>query len=65
MTESDIIYEDGPYWVKRAVFNRSEGYEVYKVRGVASYRIAVIGYPGADGLTRCKAEIARRKVADQ
>jgi hypothetical protein len=55
---SEIVYESdcGKYWVKAADF----GFEVYITGITHSTRCAIIGYKGALGLERAKAEIDRR-----
>lgn len=58
MTESEILYQQGDYWICRA----SAGYEVYKNSGTHSVRCAVIGYPGDAGLERAKMEVNRRNA---
>ena len=60
MTERDIVHEDGDYWVLRT----ARGFEVYRARTTHSARIAVIGFPGDQGLLRAKHEIARSIEAD-
>ena len=64
MCESDILYQVGAFWVCKAPRGR-KGFEVYRdheTRGIAE-RVAVIGYPGAEGLDRAKAEVDRRNKA--
>jgi len=57
---SDIVYEQGDYWVKRV----AKGFEVYRVGVTSSVRCARIGYGGDKGLERAKSEIERRILAD-
>lgn len=57
LRESEILYENGDYWVYDA---RSKGYEVYKVGVTHSTRCAIIGYKGEEGLRRAKAECDKR-----
>lgn len=56
MKESDIVYEQGEYWVCQA----RKGFEVYRTGVTHSIRCAVIGYSGQEGFTRAIAEIDRR-----
>lgn len=56
MKESDILYENGMFWVCKA----KHGYEVYESGITHSTRRAIIGYEGADGLAKAKAEADRR-----
>jgi hypothetical protein len=56
MRESDILYENGPFWVCREHY----GFGVYKVGVTHSTRVANIGFKGDDGLQRAKAETDRR-----
>ena len=56
--ESDIAYEDGPFWVLQT----PKGFEVY-INGIThATRCARIGYKGEDGLKRAIAEVNRRKL---
>jgi hypothetical protein len=59
MTEQDVIFEKGAYWVRRAPKGRI-GLEVYKTGATASTRCAIIGFEGQKGLDRAKSEIERR-----
>ena len=66
MTESDILHENGDYWVCAEVFGsgrfkpKSNGYAVY-VNGIThATRVATIGFAGEPGLTRAIAECDRR-----
>jgi hypothetical protein len=54
---SDIVFERGDYWVKRA----AKGFEVYKIGATASTRCAIIGFEGQKGLDYAKQEIERRE----
>jgi hypothetical protein len=56
MTEQQIVFEKGAYWVRRA----AKGFEVYKVGVTHSRRCAIIGFEGQKGIDRAKAEIDRR-----
>lgn len=62
----NIVFEQGDYWVRRAVFGtgrfkpQSNGYEVMQVGTTHSKRVASIGYDGQEGLERAKAFIASR-----
>lgn len=56
MTEKDILFERGPYWIARV----PKGFEVYRIDGTHSVRVAHIGWPGRYGLDRAKEEIERR-----
>ena len=60
MRESDILYEQGPYWICR----KGKGFEVYKTGVTHSVRVASIGFEGDKGLQRAKAEIARRLASN-
>jgi len=64
MTEQDIIFEKGVYWVCRVPKGKI-GFEVYKIGITASTRCAIIGSEGQKGLDRAKAEIERRITNDQ
>jgi hypothetical protein len=64
---AEIVFEKGDYWIKRATFGRPtclaparKGFEVYRVEGTHSVRVASIGFEGDEGLRRAKAEIERR-----
>lgn len=59
MTESDILYERGPYWVRRG----PKFFEVYRVGDTHSTRVGQIGF--SFGLPRCIEEIARRIADDE
>lgn len=54
---SDVVFELGQYWV---LSKGQKGYEVYRVGATHSTRCAIIGWTGAVGLERAKAEITRR-----
>jgi hypothetical protein len=56
--ESDIVYESGAHWVLRV----KNGFEVYKNGVTHSTRCAIIGFKGAEGLERAKAECDRREA---
>jgi hypothetical protein len=58
---SEILYENGNYWVRAS---EKGGYEVYRVNLTHSVRCAIIGYKGDKGLARAKAECDRRAAAD-
>jgi hypothetical protein len=58
--ESHILYENGSYWV---MADKKGGYEVYRNTITHSERCAIIGYRGAEGLERAKAECDRRAAA--
>lgn len=59
-TESDIAFEGLRHWVART----SDGhFIVYRVEATASTRVAYIGYSGAEGLARARAECERRDRA--
>jgi len=66
MTEDDILYENGNFWVCRKQFGsgrfrpKSEGYEVYENGITHSKRVAIIGYAGEEGLKRAIAEADKR-----
>lgn len=66
MKESEILYENGPFWVKAAEFGtgrlrpKSKGYEVYKNGVTHAKRVAIIGFAGEKGLARAKAEADKR-----
>ena len=62
MTEREIIFERGPYWIKHAV--TFKGFEVYRMGATHSVRVASIGWTGTAGLDRAKQEIERRLAAD-
>lgn len=51
MTESDILYENGKYWVYAS---KKGGYEVYETGITHSVRKAIIGHKGKEGLERAK-----------
>lgn len=54
--ESDIMYENGDYWVLKV----EKGYEVYKIGVTCSTRCAIIGYKDDKGLERAIAECNKR-----
>lgn len=56
MTEADILYENGPFWVCRA----GKWFEVYRAGITHSTRVATIGYEGQRGLDRAKWEADKR-----
>ena len=56
MKESDILYENGDFWVTKG----KKGYEVYQSGVTHSVRVAVIGWEGEEGLTKARAEADRR-----
>ncbi len=62
MKECEILYENGPFWVRRGQ-QFGKGFEVYKAGATHSVRVAVIGYEGQVGLERAKAEADRRASA--
>ena len=51
-----ILYQNGDYWVTAA----AKGYEVYQNHLTHSTRCAIIGYPGAKGLSRAILECDKR-----
>lgn len=57
LTESDILYENGNYWVCASA---KGGYEVYRNGITHSTRCAIIGYKENEGLERAKAECNKR-----
>lgn len=57
MTEDDILYQNGDYWVCAAA---KSGFEVYRDGTTHSTRVAVIGYEGVRGLERAKLECDER-----
>jgi hypothetical protein len=61
MTEQDIVFESGKYWVFDA---KKKGFEVYKNGVTHSTRCAQIGWTGQVGLDRAKQEITRRQELD-
>jgi hypothetical protein len=61
MTEQDIVFESGKYWVFDA---KKKGFEVYKTGVTHSTRCAQIGWTGQVGLDRAKQEIKRRQELD-
>jgi len=63
MKTSDILYENGNFWVCRNQ-QFGKGFEVYKVNGTHSVRVAIIGFEGQYGLERAKSEADRRAVSD-
>ncbi len=69
MKESDILHENGPFWVCAAEFGsgrfkpKSKGFEVWESGITHSVRRAVIGYEGEEGIARAKAEADKRAEA--
>lgn len=61
MKVSEILYEKGEYWVKKA----KHGYEVYKTGLTVSTRCAQIGWEGGRGFQKAKEEIDRRLTQNQ
>lgn len=61
MTEKDIVFESGKYWV---FDTKKKGFEVYKSSITHSTRCASIGWTGQVGLDRAKQEIKRRQELD-
>lgn len=61
MTEQDIVFESGKYWIFDA---KKKGFEVYKNGITHSTRCASIGWTGQFGLDRAKQEIKRRQEID-
>lgn len=61
MTEQDIVFESGKYWVFDA---KKKGFEVYKTGVTHLTRCAQIGWTGQVGLDRAKQEIKRRQELD-
>jgi hypothetical protein len=61
MTEKDIVFESGKYWVFDA---KKKGFEVYKNGITHSTRCAQIGWNGQVGLDKAKQEIKRRQELD-
>ena len=59
MRESDILYQNGLFWV----CTTKRGYEVYRDNNTHAVRVASIGYPGAEGLRRAIAEADKRASA--
>lgn len=56
MKPSDILYENGDFWVCRA----GKWFEVYRSGITNSTRVATIGYEGQTGLDRAKSEADKR-----
>lgn len=56
MKESDILYENGDYYVIRVKY----GYEVYRNELTHAVRCAQIGYKAEEGMKRAIADINRR-----
>jgi hypothetical protein len=63
MTEADIVYQQGRYWIARA--SRFKGFEVYRNEGTHSVRCASIGWPNQAGLDKAKKEIEKRLTIDK
>lgn len=62
--ETEIVFEKWPFWIRRAT--EFKGFEVYRCSSTHSVRVArIIGYEGEVGLAKAKAEIDRRRVAEQ
>lgn len=59
-TISDILYENGNYWVR---MHEKGWYEVYRVGITHSVRCATIGYKGNEGLTRAITECNKRAAS--
>jgi hypothetical protein len=57
-----IIEQIDRYSIRRA--DTFTGFEVYRDEGAAAVRCARIGYPGAVGIARARAEIERRIALD-
>jgi len=57
MTEEDILYENGYYWVCKI---ENGWYEVYKNGITHATRCAVIGYQGEKGLNKAICECDKR-----
>lgn len=63
MKESDILYENGNHWVRRARFGKDgikQGYQVLENGATAARVVATIGYAGEIGLAKAQAECDRR-----
>lgn len=58
MKESDILYENGNFWVTKA--KTGKGFEVYQTGIFLSFRVARIGFEGSEGLERAKQEADKR-----
>lgn len=54
--ESDILYQNGPFWVCKA----KKGYEVYEDGVTHATRRAILGSDGPYWFERAKAEADRR-----
>lgn len=61
LKESDILYENGDYWVCKSFAKK--GYEVYRIGITNSTRCAIIGFEGEEGLKRAKAECDKRAAS--
>jgi hypothetical protein len=61
LTESDILYEKGNYWI---CMSPSGGYEVYHNTITHAERVAIIGYKGEKGFERAKLECDKRYNSD-
>lgn len=59
MRESDIMHENGRFWVAREPFKGRTIYRVYEVNGTHSRRCATIDLP-KDGLARAINECDKR-----
>ena len=55
--ESDILYENGKFWV---CVSAKKGFEVYETGITHSTRCAIIGYEGKKGLEIAKLECDKR-----
>lgn len=53
MKESDILYENGNFWICKAI-DEKKGYEVYENGITHSVRRAIVGYTGKTGLDKAK-----------
>jgi hypothetical protein len=58
MKESDILYENGKFWVCKS--ETRKGFEVYEIGITCSTRCAIIGYEGEKGLEIAKTECDKR-----
>lgn len=66
MKEAEILYRNGPFWVRAESYGtgrlrpKSNGFSVYKDGLTHATRVATFGYEGQIGLDRAKAEADRR-----
>lgn len=60
ITESEIVFELGDYYVVRKTWKRSAGYVIYRNGVTAAEQVATIAYDGDRGLAMAHAEIDRR-----